>query len=183
MFAKSLLSVMAVAALSSSAVAQVVMQYREGDRVDPREVARILGKQDAKPGMRMRSIRLSDASDPVAAAEKAQASSLSLPIQFGFDSAQILPQARIHLEALAEGIKLLPETQAVVIEGHTDALGAEQYNLDLSNRRALAVKNYLARNHGIDQSRLRIEAHGESKPLIIQDPFAPDNRRVQFRGG
>ncbi len=183
MIAKSLLSALAVVVLSGSATAQVVIQYREGDRVDPRDVARILGKQDAKPGMRMRSIRITDGADGAGAIEKAQASSISLPIPFAFDSAQILPQARIHLEALAEGIKLLPESQAVVIEGHTDALGAEQYNLDLSNRRALAVRSYLERTHGIDQARLRIEAHGENKPLNSENPNSPENRRVQFRGG
>jgi len=183
MIAKSMFFVLTAALLSGGAAAQVVLQYREGERVDPRDVARILGKQDAKPGMRMRSIRITDGTDAAGASDKEQASSLSLPIQFAFDSAQILPQARIHLEALAEGIKLLPETQLVVIEGHTDAQGSDQYNLDLSNRRALAVRTYLERVHGIDPSRLRTEAFGEYKLLNAQDPNSPDNRRVQFRGG
>ena len=131
MIAKSLIGALAVALLSSTAFAQVVLQYREGDRVDPRDVARILGKHETKPGMRMRSIRITDGAGATGSDEKPQASSLSLPVQFAFDSAQILPQARAQLDAVAEGIKLLPEAQPVVIEGHTDAQGPDQYNLDL----------------------------------------------------
>ena len=183
MITKSLIGAVAVALLSGTAFAQVVLQYREGDRIDPRDVARILGKHEAKPGMRMRSIRITDGADAPGSEDKPQASSLSLPVQFAFDSAQILPQARAQLDAVAEGIKLLPEAQPVVIEGHTDAHGSEPYNLELSNRRALSVRNYLARTHGIDQSRLRTEAHGEYRPLNTQEPNSAENRRVQFRGG
>ncbi|MFM9881739.1 MAG: OmpA family protein [Burkholderiales bacterium] len=183
MITKSLIGALAFAVLSSTASAQVVLQYREGDRVDPRDVARILGKHETKPGMRMRSIRITDGADSPGGGDKPQASSLSLPVQFAFDSAQILPQARAQLDAVAEGIKLLPEAQPVVIEGHTDAQGPDQYNLDLSNRRALSVRSYLARVHGINEGRLRTEAHGEYKPLNTQDPTSAENRRVQFRGG
>jgi outer membrane protein OmpA-like peptidoglycan-associated protein len=114
--------------------------------------------------------------------ERVRASALALPVQFAFDSAQILPAARSQLDALAEGIRMLPAIQAVVIEGHTDAIGAEAYNDQLSQRRAQAVKRYLVASHGIDAARLRAVGMGEHAPLQGRDPAASENRRVQFRG-
>jgi outer membrane protein OmpA-like peptidoglycan-associated protein len=186
-----------------------VRQYHESDRVDPRDVARILGAEpQSQPRMLMRSIRLKDevpsakASDEVPATAsrpqleqyvaketatrtdlpQARPSALSLPVQFAFDSASILPQARRQLDALAEGFKLLPASRTVVIEGHTDAAGSDVYNLQLSNRRAIAVKEYLVTVHGIDGSRLKTRGFGEDQPINERDPYASENRRVQFRG-
>lgn len=110
------------------------------------------------------------------------AESLALPVQFGFDSAEILPAARQQLDALAEGIRMLPATQGVVIEGHTDAAGSDLYNETLSQRRAYSVKRYLVAVHGIDPARLRAIGLGEYVPLRGRDANAPENRRVQFRG-
>ena len=179
-----------LALLSGAAMAQDVRQYRADDTVNPREVADILGQPaQAEPAMKMRSIRLLDgeplptkhlpsgAQDPAARRTDA----LSLPVQFGFDSAEIQPSARKQLDALAEGIRLLPETKAVQVQGHTDATGSEQYNELLSHRRAQAVKNYLVAA-GIDAARLRAIGKGEHAPLPGTDPYAAENRRVQFRG-
>jgi outer membrane protein OmpA-like peptidoglycan-associated protein len=110
------------------------------------------------------------------------ASVLSLPVQFAFDSAEILPTARAQLDALAEGVRLLPETTRVVIEGHTDAAGSAEYNQQLSLRRAQSVKLYLVAAHGIDESRLRALGLGKYAPLVGLAANAPENRRVQFRG-
>lgn len=117
-----------------------------------------------------------------AAAAGGVPSALSLPVQFSFDSADILPAARQQLDALADGIRLLPQAQPVLIEGHTDAAGAERYNEQLSQRRAQAVKRYLVASHNIDPARLRAVGMGEYKPLAGSDPYASENRRVQFRG-
>ena len=188
--------------VAAAATAQEVRQYRAGDTVDPREVAGILGHQPAPtaPAIKMRSIRLLDsgAAQPqelavatqatvTAAAESGagpapHAAALSLPVQFAFDSADILPSARHQLDALAEGIRLLPEKKTVVVQGHTDAAGSEQYNEQLSQRRAQAVKRYLVVAHGIDAARLRAVGLGEYRSLPGSDPYAAENRRVQFRG-
>ena len=106
----------------------------------------------------------------------------TLPVQFAFDSAEILPSARSQLDALAEGIRMLPAVQAVVIEGHTDAIGSDAYNETLSLRRAYAVKSYLVASHRIDPTRLHAVGLGKFQPLPGRDPQAPENRRVQFRG-
>ena len=203
-----LLANLMLALVAGSAMAQEVLLYRAGDAVDPREVATILAQPNTgAPAMKMRSIRLLDDAAPAPAAKPqliaaatqlsaaapaeaspserpvcSSVSALSLPVQFAFDSADILPSARHQLDALAEGIRLLPAAKSVVIEGHTDAAGPEFYNELLSQRRASAVKRYLVAAHGIDPARLRAIGMGEYAPLPGRDPYAAENRRVQFRG-
>lgn len=204
---RALLVPLLLTLFAAAATAQEVRQYRAGDAVDPREVAAILGQLSTSvPAIKMRSIRLlDDAAAPTGQAQRLavasqaeaatagaavessagpapRAASLSLPVQFGFDSAEILTTARHQLDALAEGIRMLPDVKSVVIQGHTDAAGADQYNELLSQRRAFAVKRYLVAAHGIDPSRLRAVGMGEYVPLPGRDPYAPENRRVQFRG-
>jgi outer membrane protein OmpA-like peptidoglycan-associated protein len=200
----------ALAVLAPAALADTVLHYREGQRVDPQAVAQILGGQGAAP-MKTRSIRMLDAPETAAAAapsggpaqdgapahseaaarvpsvveasfETPSARALSLPVRFEFNSAEISPMARPQLDALADGIKLLPRGQAIVIEGHTDAVGGEAYNLQLSQRRAQAVKRYLREVHAIEASRLIDVGFGKQRPIEGVDPYAGQNRRVQFRG-
>lgn len=156
------------AAFAASAAAQTVVHYRAGQSVDPQQVAEILSTR------KTRSLKL--------LAEPNPAQALSLPVQFSFDSSRIEPSARPQLDALAEGIKLLPPNQKVVIEGHTDAIGTETYNLQLSQRRAAAVKSYLVSMHGIPADRLKDIGYGLKRPVDGADPVAPENRRVQFHG-
>jgi outer membrane protein OmpA-like peptidoglycan-associated protein len=184
-----------LALAAGSAMAQEVRLYGTNEAVDPRDVARIL-EQRTTPGMKMRSLRLLDEAPAQAAstggpaaaapadndAQRVRAAALALPVQFGFDSADILPGARAQLDALAQGIRLLPALKTVVIEGHTDAVGTDQYNEQLSQRRAYAVKRYLVAEHHIDPSRLRAIGLGKYEPLPGKDPLAAENRRVQFRG-
>lgn len=171
-----------VALLAFSAGAQTTLHYREGQRVEPRDVKQILDNVDGTDG-RTRSIRVLGNPTAAAAGTGAAASALSLPVQFDFDSATILPSAREQLDALAKGIKLLAPQRTVVIEGHTDASGPDDYNLQLSQRRATAVKLYLVQTHGIDSRRLRDAGLGKRQPIAGSDPYAAENRRVQFRGG
>ena len=174
------LTVLAFAALTSfSALAQnASVHYREGQRVDPKEVAKILSAAPTKT----RSIRLLDQAG-APQGQNAQGPSISLPVRFGFDSAEIVDSARPQLDALAAGIKMLPPGQTVVVEGHTDAVGSGEYNKQLSQRRAAAVKQYLVRVHGIEEERLKEVGVGEQRPIEGSDPHSPQNRRVQFRGG
>jgi outer membrane protein OmpA-like peptidoglycan-associated protein len=168
--------------LTASALAQDVRHYRAGETVDPLEVAAILGGRAAagEPAIKMRSIRLLDG--PAAVAAAPAASGLSLQVQFAFDSADILPAAREQLDAMAEGIRLLPAGKPVVIEGHTDGVGSADYNEQLSLRRANAVKRYLVAAHQLDSGRLRTVGMGESAPRPGSDPNDAVNRRVQFHG-
>lgn len=169
------------ALLTTYAKAEKVVVYREGQLVNPQEVAAVLGRTrsiqllDDKPATAKRT--------PVAAlASSADASALSLPVPFAFDSADILPASRTQLDALADGIKLLAPKRIVTVEGHTDAAGSDAYNVELSRERAHAVRDYLVQRHGIDAARLKTVAYGEGRPIDSANPNAALNRRVQFRG-
>jgi outer membrane protein OmpA-like peptidoglycan-associated protein len=117
---------------------------------------------------------------PAQPAAAPKASAFSLPVKFAFNSADILPEAMPQLDAVAEGVKLVPDAR-LVVEGHTDASGSDVYNAKLSMRRANAVKQYLVYRHSIEPARLLVEGLGESSPINPANPYAPENRRVQFR--
>lgn len=195
---------LAAALLAPHAKSETVVVYREGQRVDPQDVAAVLGKTrsitllddapsapkvittvaavtTAKAPARTSPMASPKPVRPVSTAPgRPQPDALSLPVRFAFDSAEIQPAARTQLDALAAGIKLLAPGSIVTVEGHTDATGSEDYNLALSQARARAVRDYLVARHGIDAARLKTVGHGEERP--IGDPHAAINRRVQFRG-
>ena len=66
-----------------------------------------------------------------------------------------------------------------MVAGHTDAVGSEGYNQDLSERRADTIKKYLSEKYGITDSNLVTVGYGESKPKDANAPMDPTNRRVQ----
>lgn len=102
-------------------------------------------------------------------------------IFFDFDQTTLKPESFPELNRL---VKLMGErgTMTVTIEGHADATGTEQYNLDLSRRRAAAVQKYII-GKGVDQSRVSIAYFGESKPAASNatKESRRKNRRVEFR--
>lgn len=167
--------------------AQSVRLYGADEAVDPKDVAAILAAPPAAPP-KFRTLRLLDDAAPARQAvtmpadPAAEPGALALQVRFAFNSAEIEPAARRQLDALAQGIRLLPAERAVRIEGHTDAVGGEDYNERLSQRRALAVQQYLVSQHGIAAQRLHAVGLGEQAPLAGLEPDAPQNRRVQFRG-
>jgi len=100
---------------------------------------------------------------------------------FEFNKAELLPAAYPILNELAETMKKNPETRWR-IEGHTDAIGSDSYNMDLSRRRAESVLNYLL-SQGIDRSRLEVLPLGESVPIATNDTQEGRamNRRVEIK--
>jgi OOP family OmpA-OmpF porin len=112
------------------------------------------------------------------------ADSFGFLIQFGYDSTEILPDSRPYLDSVGAMLRL-PEARGkkVVIVGHTDARGSEQYNQALSERRAAAVRSYLTREFDVSPSQIEIEGEGEHDPLSDSDPYDAQNRRVEFRAG
>ena len=95
---------------------------------------------------------------------------------FGFDSATLKPGAYAELDRVAGVLNQYPQT-LIRIEGHTDPIGAEQYNQQLSERRAEAVRNALLQR-GVDPSRMTTAGMGECCP-ISSDNSA--NRRVSMK--
>jgi OmpA-OmpF porin, OOP family len=101
-----------------------------------------------------------------------------LLVNFEFNSDQLTATARENLAQFAKAL-LDPQLkgQKFEIDGHTDATGAELYNLGLSERRAKSVVGFLA-SQGVDPSTLLPKGFGKSKPRVA-DPFSPENRRVE----
>ncbi len=98
-------------------------------------------------------------------------------IRFDLDSDRLRPDSAPALNALLEALNTHPEWH-IAIEGHTDSQGSDSYNLDLSARRAQAVKNWLA-EHGIDAARLSTSGKGESEPAA--DNATPQGRALNRR--
>jgi len=99
------------------------------------------------------------------------------------------------LNTVAVVLKQNPQITKIRIDGHTDDMGKDEYNLDLSKRRAKAVREYLV-EQGVDADRLQSEGYGEEKPLCTDIPdkqlgkrsrkkaikdCRADNRRVEFK--
>ncbi|MGY6277607.1 OmpA family protein [Methylomonas sp. MgM2] len=99
---------------------------------------------------------------------------------FDFDKDTIKPEFEPLLQNASHVMEINPGL-TVEIQGHTDSMGTEEYNLDLSDRRARAVKNALV-NRGVDGSRMTTVGYGESKPAESNDTEEGRafNRRVGF---
>jgi len=88
-------------------------------------------------------------------------------IFFDFDKHNLLPQSEVELLKIVEFLKKNKNLK-VEISGHTDNVGTYEYNLQLSEKRAKAVYDYLVEN-GIEPSRLTYKGYGYTKPLINSD--------------
>jgi outer membrane protein OmpA-like peptidoglycan-associated protein len=108
--------------------------------------------------------------------------SIDLQVNFEFDSSNLTNDARLTLKVLGEALKAKElESLRFRITGHTDSKGTAEYNLDLSKRRAEAVRSHLVQFYAIAAARL--EADGKGKTQLI-DPSHPENginRRVQIQ--
>ena len=107
--------------------------------------------------------------------------SLMLQIAFAFDSAELTTDAVQDLDRVAAALNdpQLAGVQQVTLEGHTDATGAEDYNLRLSQRRARAVMAHLV-GRGAAADRLRAAGFGEYRLLPAHAPHDERQRRVEI---
>jgi len=101
-------------------------------------------------------------------------------VTFEFDSARLTANARDILIPAADALKGQPDLK-VELAGHTDSVGSEAYNQQLSQRRAESVRNYLL-DLGVDPDQLTAVGYGESRPIRSNDTEQgrERNRRVEF---
>ena len=101
-------------------------------------------------------------------------------VLFDVDSSRVDSDGRMTLEDLAGVLEDYDKT-AVVVQGHTDSTGSEEHNLELSERRAEAVRRYLA-SLGVDPARLATMGFGEESPVASNESESGrrQNRRVDI---
>jgi OOP family OmpA-OmpF porin len=101
-------------------------------------------------------------------------------VEFAFDSAQIRSSSEVILDVAADELRRCPN-RTINVEGFTDSVGPEAYNLGLSKRRAVSVQNYLERR-GVGGAQLEPRGMGEASPLAQNDTEEgrARNRRVEL---
>tara|TARA_R110000787_G_scaffold8607_13_gene29286 strand:+ start:441 stop:2009 length:1569 start_codon:yes stop_codon:yes gene_type:complete len=102
-------------------------------------------------------------------------------VKFEFDSDRLTAPAQLILNDVAETLAAYPDVK-VEVQGHTDSLGTDAYNLGLSERRSIAVQRYLG-GRGVDTGRLKPVGYGEASPIASNGTpeGQEENRRVEFR--
>ncbi|MBI4350658.1 MAG: OmpA family protein [Elusimicrobia bacterium] len=103
------------------------------------------------------------------------------PVEFESGSARLLESSRPLLDRVA-AVLLRHAKLKLIVSGHTDDVGTDEYNQDLSERRAGSVKMYLA-TKGVHPDSVRVYGYGEKQP-VVQDTTEQAralNRRVEFR--
>jgi outer membrane protein OmpA-like peptidoglycan-associated protein len=105
---------------------------------------------------------------------------IDLDIQFDYNSADISTTSLPSVQALGKALSDANlKGSTFVVAGHTDAVGSEAYNQDLSERRADSIKRYLTEKYGINGTDLVTVGYGKTKPKDPNAPLDPSNRRVQ----
>jgi len=105
---------------------------------------------------------------------------IDLEIQFEYNSADISKNSVTAVQELGKALSDASlKGSTFVVAGHTDAIGGEAYNQDLSERRADTIKKYLTEKYGITGSDLVTVGYGKTRPKDANAPMDPANRRVQ----
>ena len=149
-----------------------------GPQVDTAAQARETSFVDTLRNRRTRSLSLGEREEIAEIA--ATKPKIDLEIRFDYNSADI---SKGSMPAVQELGKALADNSlkgsTFVVAGHTDAVGGESYNLDLSERRADTIKKYLTEKYGLNGADLVTVGYGKTKPKDANAPMDPANRRVQ----
>lgn len=127
------------------------------------------------------NVSVNAGADPMYDALMADGRFVTQGILFDTGSDRLRPESTPTLEEIASMLQSHPELR-VRVEGHTDAVGDDAANLQLSDRRAAAVKDYLVGTKGIDTARLETQGLGETVPVGSNDTpeGRQQNRRVEL---
>ena len=171
---KSSITVKVVALIFVSGLAGSTAGIAQDEKIDATKIVDFFSRE--KDGLLTRGLCVGTADDckPVKKSKE-----LDMYVAFELDSAKLTAASIANLEqfAIALGDDNLSGLDFQVA-GHTDARGKPEYNLDLSSRRALAVKSKL-QELGVDGDRLKAVGFGEEKPRSA-DPMDAQNRRVEI---
>jgi outer membrane protein OmpA-like peptidoglycan-associated protein len=105
---------------------------------------------------------------------------IDLEIKFDYNSATIAKSAVPDMDNLGKALSdPALKGGTFVLAGHTDAVGSEEYNQDLSGRRADSVKRYLTEKFNLAPDHLVTAGYGKTRLKNKDNPRAPENRRVE----
>jgi outer membrane protein OmpA-like peptidoglycan-associated protein len=105
---------------------------------------------------------------------------IDLDIQFDYNSADISKSSMSAVQELGKALSNASlKGSTFMVAGHTDAVGGDSYNQQLSERRADTIKRYLSEKYGIVGSNLLTVGYGKTQPKDPNAPMDPINRRVQ----
>jgi outer membrane protein OmpA-like peptidoglycan-associated protein len=114
---------------------------------------------------------------------EARGTVITLPggVLFASGKSTLLPSAEAKLTQVANALVTSDPDSAMVVEGHTDSQGSEQFNQRLSEKRAQAVRSYLV-SHGVAPDRISAQGLGEDNPIADNDSpeGRANNRRVEI---
>lgn len=131
--------------------------------------------------VKFRGIRMKNNTAAPASGCNVPNGTISLQVQFDINSYGLKKEGYKTLQAMAKAMASPRLNNCkFLIEGHTDASGNADYNRSLSEKRAETVKTFLTYNE-IDESILATVGKGEDSPLDAANPYAAENRRVQFK--
>src|SRR5579863_809614 len=149
-----------------------------GPQADPSVKAKEIGFVATLRNRKTRSLSLGEREEIAEIA--ATKPKIDLNIQFDYDSAEISKASLSSVQELGRALSNASlKGSTFVVAGHTDAIGGEAYNQDLSERRADTIKRYLTDKYGINGSDLVTVGYGKTKPIDPNAPMDPLNRRVQ----
>jgi OOP family OmpA-OmpF porin len=103
---------------------------------------------------------------------------------FAFNKSDIRAEFQSELDEVGTFLQNNPDAYVMLV-GYTDSIGSEEYNLDLSLRRANSAANYLTSNHNIARDRIVVNYYGEANPIASNDTEEgrAQNRRVEVAVG
>jgi outer membrane protein OmpA-like peptidoglycan-associated protein len=149
-----------------------------GPQADPAVKAREIGFIASVKNRKTRSLSLGEREEIAEIASSKP--KIDLDIQFDYNSDKITDTSMPSVQALGQALSNANlKGSTFVVAGHTDAVGGEEYNQGLSERRADTIKRYLTEKYGINGSELVAVGYGKSKPKDPSAPMDPINRRVQ----
>jgi outer membrane protein OmpA-like peptidoglycan-associated protein len=149
-----------------------------GPQADPGAKAREIGFVETLRNRKTRSLSMGEREEISEIASTKP--NIDLDIQFDYNSANISASSLPSVQSLGRALSNANlRGSTFVVAGHTDAIGSEAYNQDLSERRADAIKRYLTEKYGIAGTDLVTVGYGKDKPKDPNAPMDPINRRVQ----
>jgi outer membrane protein OmpA-like peptidoglycan-associated protein len=149
-----------------------------GPQADPGAKAREIGFVETLRNRKTRSLSMGEREEIAEIASTKP--NIDLDIQFDYNSADISASSLPSVQSLGRALSNASlRGSTFVVAGHTDAIGSEAYNQDLSERRADSIKRYLTEKYGIAGTDLVTVGYGKDKPKDPNAPMDPINRRVQ----